>query len=76
MNEADINQAVADEICKTGRLNGDEFDLHDCVALLDGKVVAVSKDIAGALRALRMIDPNPANGMILEVRPTMIEIIR
>ena len=76
MSEKDINQKVAEEICNGFRSNGREFRLGECVALLDGKVVAVDKDLGAALRALRALDSNPHRGMIFEVGPPVIDVIR
>ncbi len=76
MSERDINQKAAEEICNGFRLNGQEFRSGECVALLDGKVVAVAKDLGAALRALRGIDSNPHRGMICEVGPPVVDVIR
>lgn len=76
MSEKDINQKVADEICNALRLNGQEFQLGECVALLDGKVVAVAKNLGVALRALRALDANPHRGLIFEVGSPVIDVIR
>ena len=75
MSEREINQQVADQICSTGRLNGKLFQLGECVALLDGKVVAVARDLKGALSALRSLDPDPRRGMLLTVGP-QVDLIR
>jgi hypothetical protein len=71
MSEKEINQKVAEEICHGFRLNGQEFRLGECIALLDGKVVAVEKDLSSAVRALRTLDTNPKRGMVFEVGPLM-----
>jgi hypothetical protein len=76
MNELEINQQVAEQICNAGRLNGKLFRVGECVALLDGKVVAVAKDLNTALQALRAFDPNPHRGMIFEVGPPVTDVIR
>jgi hypothetical protein len=76
MSELEINQQVAHQICNAGRLNGKEFRSGEFVALLDGKVVAVAKDLDAALRALRALDPNPHRGMVLEVGPPVTDVIR
>jgi hypothetical protein len=76
MSERDINQKVAEEICNGCRLNGQEFHAGEWVALLDGKIVAVAKDLGAALRALRAMDTNPHRGMIFEVGPPVIDVIR
>jgi hypothetical protein len=70
MNELEANQQPAQQICDAGRLNGKQFRPGECVALLDGKVVAVAKDLGAALGALRALDPNPTRGMFFEVGPS------
>jgi hypothetical protein len=76
MKELDINQQIAEQICTAGSLNGQQFPRGECVALLDGKVVAAAKDLDSALRALRALEPNPLRGMVFEVAPPMIDVIR
>lgn len=49
MEEREINQKIAEEICHRFCVGGQEFRLGECVALLDGKVVAVEKDLGAAL---------------------------
>ena len=76
MNEREINQKVAEEIHNTYRLNGRNFQLGEWVGLLDGKVVTVAKELGAALQALRKLDPDPHRGMILEVGPSPVDVIR
>jgi hypothetical protein len=76
MSELEINQQVAEQICSGDRLNGKQFHLGDCVALLDGKVVAVADDLELALRALRGLDADPHRGMVFEVGPPVVDVIR
>ena len=76
MKETEINQQVAEQICQTGQWNGQEFRSGECVALLDGKVIAVAKDLEGALRGLRAVDPNPRRGLLFEVGPPASDVIR
>ena len=76
MKEREINQQVAGQICQTARWDGRAFRPGECVGLLDGKVVAVAKDLDGALRALRALDPNPHRGMVFEVAPPVTDVIR
>jgi hypothetical protein len=76
MNESDLNQAVAEQICATGQWNGRRFRLGEFVALLDGKVVAVADDLDQALQALRKLDANPRRGMVCEVAQPVVDIIR
>jgi hypothetical protein len=75
MSELEINQQVAQQICDAGRLNGKQFRPGECVALIDGKVVTVTKDLDAALRALRAMDPNPDRGMVFEVGPPVTDVI-
>ncbi len=76
MSEREINQKVAVEIRTTYRLNGQDFRLGDWVGLLDGKVVAVAKDIDAAFQTVRKLDPDPHRGMILQVGPPVVDVIR
>jgi hypothetical protein len=76
MSERDVNEKVAEEICNEFRLNGQEFQLGECVALLDGKVITVAKNLGTALRALRALDSNPHRGLIFEVGPPAVDVIR
>jgi len=76
MNETGINQQVAEQICNGIRLNGTQFRAGECVALLDGKVVAVAKDLGAAVRALRALDANPQRGMVFEVALPVMDVIR
>jgi hypothetical protein len=76
MSEREVNQEVADEICDRFRLNGQEFRLGEWVALLDGKVVAVQADLGAALGALRELNSDPHRGMIFEVGPPAVDVIR
>jgi hypothetical protein len=50
MSAHEINQKVAEEICTTFRWNGLEFHLGECVALVDGEVIAIAKDLKGAVQ--------------------------
>ena len=76
MTEAETNQKTADQICNAGRLNGKQFRTGEFVALLDGLVVAVEKNLAAALQALRSADPDPRRGMIVQVGPVVTDVIR
>jgi hypothetical protein len=76
MIERENNQRVADQICTTGSFNGQLFHSGECVALLDGKVVAVGHDMEEVLRVLRSVDPDPHRGMVLEVGPLVTDVIR
>jgi hypothetical protein len=76
MNEMQLNQQMAEQICDAGQANGRRFELGDYVALLDGQVVAAAGDLDAALRALRALDPNPGRGMVVEVATAVTDVIR
>ena len=46
------------------------------MALLDGRVVAVAPTPDEAIIALRALDPDPKRGMVVEVSPAVVEVIR
>lgn len=76
-NEHSRNQALADRILRDRRLNGQVFSVGDCLALLDGRVMAVASTLDEALAALRHADPDPARGMVMEVgSPDAVDVIR
>lgn len=76
MSDQEINEKVAEQINGAGGLNGKQFRPGEWVALLDGKVVSVAEDIDGAVQALRRVDPNPQRGMVFEVGPPVVDVIR
>lgn len=75
MSAYEINQKVAEEICNTFRWNGLEFQLGECVALVDGEVIAVAKDLDGAVRAVQALRIDPKRSMIVEVGPPAVDYI-
>lgn len=76
MSERLRNQEIADRICQDLQWHGQRFCLGDCVALLDGEVIAVTKDLDDALKALRAADPDPSRGMVIEVTLPTVDVIR
>lgn len=76
MTEYEVNQRVAERICDGAGFEGRQFHNGDCVALLDGRVVAVAPDLAAALDQLRALDPDPNRGMVFEIRPNTPDVIR
>jgi hypothetical protein len=76
MNERQLNQQVAEQICDARQSNGRQFRAGEWVALLDGQVVAVAGDLDAALRSLRTLDPDPRRGMIFEVATPVTDVIR
>jgi len=76
MSELEKNQEIADSICRDFQWEGREFQLGECVALLDGEVVAVEPNLDQALQTLREIEPDARRGMLVEVRKPAVEVIR
>ncbi len=76
MKEIEKNQQVADQICHDFRWKDRGFAVGDCVALLDGQIVAVTKNLDDALRELRSADPDAKRGMVFEVRRPVVDVIR
>lgn len=74
MSERELNQQAAEQF--RGPQAGPPYRRGDCVALIDGKIVAVEKNIAAALRALRTLEPDPSRGMVVEFGPTRVDVIR
>lgn len=76
MTEKQLNQQVADRICRDLKFDGQAFRLGQYVSLLDGQVVSVADSADEALKALRTQDPSPQRGMLVEVAPPVIDVIR
>lgn len=76
MSEHEKNQQVAHHICHHLQWNGRQFAIGDCVALLDGQIVAVAGTLDEALSQLRAVDPDSSRGMLVEVRPPVVNVIR
>jgi len=76
MNEKEGNLRVAESILAEFAWNGRTFREGQCVALLDGKIVAVADNPDGAISALRAIDPDPQRGMVIEVTHPVVDVIR
>ena len=76
MDETQVNQEVAERICRGLQWNGRQLRSGECVALLDGQIVATAEDLDGALQALRTAEPDPRRGMVFEVAPPTTDVIR
>jgi urease accessory protein UreE len=76
MNEKECNLRIAESISAEFAWNGQMFREGDCVALLDGKVVAVADNPDEAISALRALDPDPKRGMVIEVAHPVVDVIR
>jgi hypothetical protein len=76
LNEKDRNLRIAQSICEDFAWNGRTFREGDFVALLDGKIVAVARNVDDAIAALRGLDPDPKRGMVIEVTHPVVDVIR
>ena len=76
MSEKERNLRVAESILGQFAWNGHTFRDGDCVALLDGRIVAVAGNPDDAIAALRALDPDPHRGMVIEVSHPVVDVIR
>jgi hypothetical protein len=76
MNEQEHNRRIAETICERFAWNGQTFEEGHCVALLDGKIIAVTETPDDAIAALRRLDPDPKRGMVVEVAHPVVDVIR
>jgi hypothetical protein len=76
MDETSKNQQIADQICREFQWNGRQFEAGECIALLDGEIVAVAASLDQALAKLRAIEPDRSRGMLFEVRQPVMDVIR
>jgi hypothetical protein len=76
MNEYDHNRRVAKQMCQDFTWNNQPLHDGDCVAILDGNVVAVASHPDEAIATLRKLEPNPRLGMVIQVSHPTHNIIR
>jgi hypothetical protein len=76
MTGIDQDQRIAEHLCQELTWDGRTFRKGEYVALLEGRIVAVSDSPLEAIRALRGIDPDPRHGMVVEVGQPEIDVIR
>jgi len=76
MSEKERNLRVAERVCMEFRWEGRLFHEGDCVALLDGEIVAVADNPDDAISTLRDLAPDPRRGMVVEVTPSSLDVIR
>jgi hypothetical protein len=76
MSDKERNLRVAEAIRREHRWSGQTFNDGDYVALLDGKIVAVANNPDDAISALRAVEPDPQRGMVIEVAPPKVDVIR
>jgi hypothetical protein len=76
MSEKETNLRIAESICSQFAWNGQTFQEGDFLALLDGKIVAVTHNPDEAIATLRALDPNPKRGMVIEVAHPVDDVVR
>jgi hypothetical protein len=76
MDEQETNLRIAETICERFSWNGQALLEGSYVALLDGKIIAVTEKPDDAISALRALEPDPRRGMVVEVAHPMTDIIR
>jgi hypothetical protein len=76
MNEHERNLRIAQKLQRDFTWNGTTLQEGDFVALLDGQIIAVTANAEAAIAALRARAPDPKRGMVIEVSPPAIDVIR
>ena len=76
MSENERNLRVAETLRREHRWGGRTFREGDYVALLDGNIVAVADNPDDAIAALRAAEPDPRRGMVIEVSPPKVDVVR
>jgi hypothetical protein len=76
MSEKERNLRIAESIYKHFAWNDRKFQKGDCIAVLDGNIIAVADNPDDAIAALRALDPDPKRGMVIEVSHPVVDVIR
>lgn len=76
MSEHDKNRRVAEQMCQDFSWNVQPIQEGDCVAILDGNVVAVAHQPDEVIATLRKLEPNPRRGMVIQVSHPTRDMIR
>jgi hypothetical protein len=76
VSEKELNLRVAEALWKEHQWSGQTFSDGDYVALLDGNIVAVADNPDDAISALRAVEPDPQRGMVVDVNPPEVDVIR
>ena len=75
-DEKDRNLRIAEVMCRDFQWQSRTFHEGECVALLDGNIVAVADNPDDAIAALRALDSNPHHGMVVQITPPTVDVIR
>jgi len=76
LSEKERNLRVTETLRREHRWGGRTFNDGDYVALLDGNIVAVADNPDDAISAFRTAEPDPRRGMVIEVSPSKVDVIR
>lgn len=76
MSERERNQRVAETLWREHQWCGQTFEDGQFVALLDGNIIAVAENPDEAISALRAAEPDPRRGMVVDVSPPEVDVIR
>ena len=76
MTEFEQNEQIAHYICQHGNWQGRSFAQGEYVGLLDGEIVTVGADLDQVVTEVRKHDPAPDRGMVFQVAPPTIDVIR
>ena len=74
--EQERNLRIAEAVRRDFQWESRTFREGQCVALLDGNIVAVTDNPDDAISALRAMDPNPQHGMVVPITPPTVAVIR
>lgn len=76
MSGAERDAQIAERTMQDFAWNGQTFQKGEFVAILNGAVVVVSDNAMDAINALREIDPDPRQGMVVEIGHAEVDLIR
>ena len=71
-----VGEMLAEKMCQEFAWDGQPLQEGDCVAILDGRVIAVARKPDEAIASLRKADPNPRRGMVIEISRPTLDVIR
>ena len=75
-DEKERNLRIAEVMCRDFQWQGRTFHEGECVALLDGNIVAVADNPDDAIAALRALDSIPQHGMVVQITHPTVDVIR
>ena len=76
MSDYEKNSEIARRLRTELMWEGRHFRKGEYVALLDGRVIAVGSSPDDAIAELRRQSPDAARGMVVELSPDQLDVIR